>query len=121
MEVTVKTQIGEERIKDLLCGAFEGGSNYWYQIQGYVNPERKLVSHEYIDLPFIEGCGVMIGDIEDQEIAPMLLNKEAIEKGLQVMADKYNWHFLDFFKGNDDATTSDVFLQCCLFGEIVYG
>jgi hypothetical protein len=42
-------------------------------------------------------------------------------KGLQVMAEKYPVHFNNFDSDNFDAETGDVFLQCSLFGEIVYG
>jgi hypothetical protein len=44
-----------------------------------------------------------------------------IESGLQVMADKYPKHFADFMSEEDDCVTADVFLQCCLFGDIIYG
>jgi len=37
------------------------------------------------------------------------------------MAEKYPRHFHNFLEENDDAETGDVFIQCCLFGEIVYG
>jgi hypothetical protein len=30
-------------------------------------------------------------------------------------------HFADVLNENDDAGTGDVFLQCCLFGEIIFG
>jgi len=49
------------------------------------------------------------------------LDLAAIRKGLQIMADKYPHHFRDAMAENDDAITGDVFLQCCLFDEIVYG
>jgi hypothetical protein len=37
------------------------------------------------------------------------------------MADKYPRHIADILSENDDATTGDVFLQLCLFGDVVYG
>lgn len=120
-EVTVTKQIEDERLKDLLTGAFEGGSNYWFQIKEYVNPEQLKMDYRHIELPFIDGCGVMVGDIEDEEVQPVLLNRAAMEKGLKVMGEKYGWHLQAFLNEQDDASTSDVFLQCSLFGEIVYG
>lgn len=47
--------------------------------------------------------------------------KESIEKGLQVMADKYPRHFNDIITENDDAETADVFVQCAVLGEVVFG
>jgi hypothetical protein len=49
------------------------------------------------------------------------LNLRSIKKGLEVFASKYPRHFADFVSENDDASTGDVFLQCCLFGELVFG
>lgn len=62
-EITITTSvtIPEERIKDLLCNALEGGANYWYKIEGYNYPEGtdkasfKAKSADfipYLDLPF---------------------------------------------------------------------
>lgn len=44
-----------------------------------------------------------------------------IAKGLKVMAESYPTHFRDFEADNGDATTADVFLQCIIFGDIIYG
>lgn len=119
-EATVIQQIEDERIGDLLTGAFEGGSNYWYQIAGYVNPKNIKVEFRHSELPLIDGCGVMVGDREDEDVEPVLLNREALVKGLKVMGEKYDWHLKNFLDENDDAETADVFLQCCLFGKITY-
>ena len=51
----------------------------------------------------------------------MSLGEKEILRGLEVMADKYPNHFGDAIAGNDDATTGDVFLQCCVFGDVLYG
>lgn len=37
------------------------------------------------------------------------------------MPVKYPRHWADVLAENDDATTGDVFLQCCLFGECIFG
>lgn len=123
---TITTQINlpEERIKDLLCCALEGGSNYWYNIKKYINPNKVKVEFKHIDLPFIDGCGLVIEDIEeggDEGIHFNILNKESMQKGLQIMADKYPEHFKNIIEDNEDAETGDVFLQCSVLGDIVFG
>ena len=61
-------------------------------------------------------------DIDYQNEPPWKrLDLNAIKKGLQIMAEKYPRHMGDFLNENDDADTGDVFLQCCLFGEAIYG
>ena len=119
-EATVTKQIEDERIGDLLTGAFEGGSNYWYSITEYINPTNEKVEFKCSELPLLKDCGVMIGDLEDEDAKPILLNREALVKGLKVLEEKYVWHLNNFLDESDDAETSDAFLQCCLFGEIVY-
>ena len=120
-QVTTTTEISDERISNLLCSALEGGSNYWYNLVEYINPNNVECQHKHLELPLIEGCGIMIGDIEDDEEAPILLNREAMQKGLKIMGEKYAWHLKAFLEENDDAETGDVFLQCSLFGSIVFG
>lgn len=43
-----------------------------------------------------------------------------ILKGLAIMASKYPHHFVDVMKEDTDDTTGDVFVQCCIYGEIIY-
>jgi len=117
----------------LLCGAFEGGSNYWYQIDEFIKPKNLNNSDEdcntwktcfrHIDYPINEGGALIISDIndEDENKETWTLNLESMAKGLQVMAKDYPNHMADFLNGNDDASTSDVYLQCCLFGEVIFG
>ena len=54
-KVTMTREIEDERINDLLTGAFEGGSNEWYNITKYINPNNVEVQFKCSDLPLIEG------------------------------------------------------------------
>jgi hypothetical protein len=122
-EVQVKVKVTEERIRDLLCNAMEGGIDYWARIDKYIIPEgtdTSTVEYRHLDIPFIEGCGIMIKDqFGDDE--PKLLNLKSMLKALKIMGEKYNWHLEAFVHENDDAETGDVFLQCALYGDIIYG
>ncbi len=143
MDATFKSvqtsfDVTENMVRNLLVSAFEGGSGYWMYILKYEfppNTSRKDfieggkhavkddVLHDYISipylLPFVKGAGVVLQDKEED--ATYTLTKEKMENGLSVMANKYPKHFQNIVDGNDDAETADVFLQCALFGEIVYG
>jgi hypothetical protein len=86
--------------------------------------------YPHLDYPFNEGGSLVIEAIGDHGegrdtingLTSFTLNLETIAKGLQTLADKYNWHFAALLsESNCDAETGDAFLQCCLFGEIVYG
>lgn len=127
MHVTVKHDISLDTISGLLSSAFEGGSNYWYTITEFGEPTkvefRTAISdsdkasteivYRHIDYPLNPDGFLMIGDLEDEERKPLKLNLVSIQAGLTIMAEKYPDHFADIIKENDDATTGDVFLQCC--------
>jgi hypothetical protein len=135
-EIKTTVTVTEERARDLLVGAFEGGSNYWYFIK-----DRRFGPHKskdfraggqfYIEggycplylIPFVEGCSLVITDpsSDDEDSKEFILDRAAMQRGFQVMQEKYLHHWNDFVTENDDACTSDVWLQCCLFGEVVYG
>ena len=116
-------EIPKERVSDLLCDAFEGGSNYWYLLQDYKLPPGKKgkdFKFPHIEVPLFEGGSVIVDAPGDKEHSGKLLNLEAIQKGLQLLHDLYCNHFNDLLTDNDDADTGDVFLQLCLFGEVVF-
>ena len=50
----------------------------------------------------------------------LTLTREKIAKGLQIFAEKYPSHWADFVNENEDVLTASAFVQCCLFGEIVF-
>ena len=37
------------------------------------------------------------------------------------MAEKYPRHFTDMIQEQDDATTADVFFQCVVLQDVIYG
>jgi len=117
-------------VADMLCCAFEGGSDYWAEIKEQRKPEEFVFRYmadvlgdkptSYTDYPLNRGGFLMVGDIEG-DMPDALLDMGTIRLGLQLMADKYPNHWHDFINDNEDATTSDVFLQCCLYGEVIFG
>ena len=131
--VTLEHQIPLDRIASLICTAMEGGIGYWSQIIGYDTPpeltwtmdgmdgdDPNPTVFKHIDYPINKGGAVKLRDLEDDGKV-YRFNLPKIQKGLRVMAEKYPRHFQNFIDENFDAETGDVFVQCCLFGEIVYG
>jgi hypothetical protein len=137
MKFNIVASITREDVSGLLVSALEGGSNYWYEIVGeqipkksdlfYMNEkdrkENKVFSH--IQFPLSRGGGLTVVDKCLDEAKhkgkKWTLNLSTIEDGLNTMLKKYPRHFADFLSGDYDAETGDVFLQCCLFGDAVYG
>jgi hypothetical protein len=113
----------------MLCSAFEGGSNYWYEIKSVKAPEAFEFRYmpdlldkpcSYTDYPTNVGGHLIVGD-DEGDMEDAMLNLPALHQGLQVMAEKCPNYFRDLMNDNDDAFTADVFLQCCLWGEVIFG
>ncbi|SRR6266496_1782155 len=128
---TVTQTLTTEQLSDVLCSALEGGSNYWYHIEEFVEPTlwefdsepRREHGHLHWaqDYPLNPGGALLIRDSEDSDHGTMRLDLEAIQKGLTILAKKYPRHLADILTENADADTGDALLQCCLFGDVVYG
>lgn len=129
MKFSVNVDVDREKIEDLICSAFEGGSGYWCRIMDYEFPEDVEVSKldvPYVSLPFVSGgkviCRISCDTLEDDsEFTSLVLDLKSIDKGLELMAEKSPLHFFDVIVGNDDAMTGDIFLQYCLLGKIAFG
>jgi len=130
--MAVKLSVTNQRIADLLIGAFEGGSNYWIDWVEYLGETEEsaeamckrlsiqIETPRYARIPLAGGTwAVKIVQTEGQP--DVRLDFNAIQNGLAEMAKKYPTHFADFLNEDDDADTADVFLQCCVFGEVIYG
>lgn len=130
MEITIKKEILLQRVADLLCSAFEsGGIAYWGSIARYHEPVKLAFRtddkqiYRHLDYPLNEGGAVILKNHEEPERKPKPLTLDTIKTGLELMAnsEKYAHHWRDFITENDDMTTADVFVQFCVFGEVIYG
>ena len=146
--IEVTTSISIDRVREMLITGFESGSYSSFVIDGYdtndkevaLDPETGWPHKDYPGYAYwatVEGCAVIVQDeyeLEEYEYEVTLpghddaaeppklrLDLAAIKKGLQVMATKYPDQFNDIVSENDDTITGDVFIQCCLLGEAVYG
>lgn len=119
-EFQVKISISIERVVDLIINAVELGSGYWIRkINMSCSKFDKRYSYpQYADINFWEEGGFLT--ITDDENHPHKLSLAEIKTGLEIMNRLDNLHFNDIMIENDDAITSDRFLQYCLFGEAIY-
>jgi len=118
----IEIEVSDEIISNLLCSAFEGGSNYW--IASTKTVEAPSGHFDRTTTP-LEPGGKVIVTLDEEHTkgagVTYVLDRDAIARGLAAMREKAPKHFGDVLAENDDATTGDLFLQCCLFGEVVYG
>mgnify|MGYP001619360961 CR=1 FL=1 len=121
----------------LLCSALEGGSNYWYMIDGagdadlplHQDPAFEKSWGRYVHaVPFREGGRLEFsvkpeggdgGTVNGK--THWTLDRAAIERGLSLLAEKSPHHFAAILAEDSDAATGDCFLQYALFGELVFG
>jgi hypothetical protein len=78
------------------------------------------LTHRLVDYPLNEGGSLGIVSTEPASDV-FRLDLKSIGLGLDALASKYPRHFADLINENTDAITADVLLQCCLFGELIYG
>jgi hypothetical protein len=120
----------KQRVWDLLCCGMESGCYGSFEIQGY-DPRVTLNSdsdeefpgygeYPHIDTPF-KGGAVLIKDKYGDKEEVYRLDREALQRGLKVMGEKYPHLMAQFVNTNEDAIVGDAFVQCALLGEIVYG
>ena len=113
--VDVGLKVPEDRVQDLLdCALESGGSNYWAEVVSRVGDpfhNGHIAFKAYDDnAPYAHA-----GETE------FCLDAGAIQSGLRAMlAGSPSW-FCQFLEENEDGPCGDVFLQYCLFGEIVFG
>ena len=130
--VSIQTMVTRGSIESLLCSAFEGGSNYWYRdLHISRMPDgkesKKDFKHWHLEVPLLPGGELGFRDMEDPDDDSAdadglyRLDQLKIQKGLETMANKYPRHWQDFINESHDAWTGDCFLQCCIFGEALYG
>jgi hypothetical protein len=129
LKITTEIDIPQERIASEICTAMEQGSGYWARVtreskddrDDYLSPHpRALPYFKYFHNGWTE-----FGEIDEStgRLGPKryMLKLDTIKRGIQTMAEKYPNHYAGFMSESGDCITADVFLQCCLFGEIVYG
>ena len=110
-EVSIKHKHYSEDIINLLYSGFEGGINYWASVglEG---------GNHWTDIENPDWC-VVVYDNETDDVLGRL-NIKSLKLGIQSMANIARSHYDNFLIEDYDAETGDVFIQCCLFNELVY-
>ena len=132
MTVSVSVNVPTSTIRDLLTCAVEGGSNYWAAFREDPNFIKSITESdknayvkseggEYYARYDIENPNYCLRVSDAEGSSTYNVTLESFVNGLGVMANRYPRHFKDVITDNHDAETGDVFIQCSVFGEIVFG
>ena len=126
MRITL--EVSGRKIADQMVAAIEGGSAYWcrsirlkQKAPGislrdcwYDTPELYDDRHTQIEVVEHEPS-------KEGRDGRHRFGKAQVAKGLRIMAEKYPQQFGYLIGEEGDADTADIFLQCVVFGEVVYG
>ena len=118
LNINVPIPDAEQLVRDLLITAVEGGINNWCDNVDILPAENPGLEH----LPCDGSHTLIFRDAEERTLHRLGWSQERIQEGLNVMAGlKLPDHAANLVSGDWDAETADVFIQCCLFGEVKFG
>lgn len=127
--MTIQFEISQEIIKDQLCTALEGGSNYWYML-GKIDRKHFVKGEPLVDnltRSFFadKDYKLEIYDYEsDNDDEPDLLGVvtyDSIAKAFSIMSSEYPETLGRILAEQYDADDSDVWFQIATMGEVVFG
>lgn len=96
-----------DTLEKLAFAAFDSGyADYWVR--------------EYSDLPVGFNVIHMSEELED-EYELTQVDGNTLKNGIQAMASLYPRHYANVGTVDEDAETADVYLQCCIFGDLIFG
>ena len=123
--VNATFKISRRQVANMLSCAF-GSQNSRFRVVELIEPPSfrfrsiEHLTHRLVDYPLNEGGSLGVVSTEPASEV-FCLDLKSIGLGLDALSIKYPRHFADLVNENTDAITADVLLQCCLFGELVYG
>lgn len=125
MDFTVSYEITNQQVSDLLLPVLQNSPD-WMGHESHIEPtvwkfntypDKSSGFHWLQDYPLNPGGAVILRDENNKRL---VLDHDAVKKGLILMAQRSPADFADIFRHNIDAETSDIFLQYCVLGKIVY-
>lgn len=104
--IKVTVEVPADAIDSLLVSAVEsGGIGYWAKVKG-AKPSRFY-------------RGMTVTELEGEKRSAVI-NAAAVKRGLAIMARDHRDSFDDILE-RADKNTADVFVQCVVLGDVVYG
>jgi hypothetical protein len=135
MSIQVTIEISSRRIADMFDGAIEGNymTRSWCESITVSEDQYETYLTEaggpwYDNPDFFSQSGYEIivehdgkNSDEGARDSTTIITPKMMQQGLQIMATKYSKHFVDMIEERDDNITQDVFLQCIVLKDVVFG
>lgn len=121
---TLSATFSERQLRKLLARAFEGISKEWIEhiVFNPGDPAKMESPINLYDIPFQKGgwIKVFLKEAKGSNFSAFL-DITALEQGMQLFAKTAPVYFSQVASGDYSDDACDVFLQICLFKEIVFG
>ena len=82
--------------------------------------EVGLETEEYSSFVVVDTFIPTLRDKYGDRSEILALNTSARQRGLDVLCKEYPLRALEILEGNDDVVTADIYIQCCVYGKVVY-
>ena len=116
----INIKLTDEQIDDWLCGAFEGGSNYWCLGIKVKNNDYK--GTDYASKCISKGGKIIVYEEENSVKKTIIISKKDIIKAVELMSvNGYKKSLNRLLFGDYDADDCDNLFQISCFGEVIYG
>lgn len=111
--------------EDLFVTCVEGGSNYWALFE-YISKDAEAQLSGMAWSVFLwkyvrTGGKVAVYDAEETDDILGYVTMENVFRGERTMRQRYPSHYNNMINENWDSETADVWLQCIVMNNIVFG
>lgn len=120
--------LNTEDVYNMLVGAIEGGSNYWYEFDLKSDRAIHKIMKERGTEFFVDGVLMAVNSgivltLKDGNTGEKLgeLGLGSWARAEELMIESHRHILGDILGENDDAGTADAFFQLAVMGEVVYG
>jgi len=119
-------RITKENIIDLFVTALEGGSNHWYDIRTlpreveYKADHQNIPVSEAIGQHILEGGYIQFHDIENPDELLGDVDINSILEAITILKKDFPEVWSNIVDEDADANDSDIFLQLCVMGKLVF-
>ncbi len=123
----VRLRLDTVQVARALLAGWESGAGYWLrEVNPIAPPEGSLVMRleggpvPLVDYPLSPGGAVILrtGSVEGGR--SYRLDREALARGLAILADRYPRRFAAILEGTEDWSAGSALLQCATLGRVEY-
>lgn len=129
--MTVEQSINKQLFTDIFVTAFEGGSNYWAEVNSYefedqlsMKPSKTVALSESIANELWNNPDFSMTVYDSESDGDEILGEithDSCQKAFKLMMETHSKHFSNMMSENYDAETADIFFQLATMGEVVFG